>query len=157
MAEPDRPIVRIEGVTHRYGKTRAVDDVTIELPAGLMVGLLGPDGVGKSTLLGLISGARKLQQGRLEVLGGDMASASHRTAVGPPPHLLGGASDLDQGLCAFSFDPERVEPPTGLTDEHGGFGREQQPGERPGSGLRYGGRGLACRRLQLHPHRDGRG
>lgn len=83
MAEQEPPIVRIQGVTHRYKAVHAVDDVTLDIPKGLMVGLLGPDGVGKSTLMGLISGARKLQQGTLDVLGGDMASATHRNAVGP--------------------------------------------------------------------------
>ena len=83
MAEQDRLIARIQGVTHTYKKIRAVDDITLDIPSGLMVGLLGPDGVGKSTLMGLISGARKLQQGHLEVLGGDMASAAHRNAIGP--------------------------------------------------------------------------
>ncbi len=83
MTEQDRPIARIQGLTHAYKKVHAVDDVTLDIPSGLMVGLLGPDGVGKSTLMGLISGARKLQRGRLEVLGGDMASAAHRRAVGP--------------------------------------------------------------------------
>lgn len=48
-----------------------------------MVGLVGPDGVGKSTLLALIAGVRKIQQGKVEVLGGDMAQSSHRTAVCP--------------------------------------------------------------------------
>lgn len=83
MAEEDRPIACIQGVTHVYKKVHALDDVTLEIPAGMMVGLLGPDGVGKSTLLGLMSGARKLQQGRLEVLSGDMGSAQHRGIVGP--------------------------------------------------------------------------
>ncbi len=83
MAEHELPIARIQGLTHVYGKTHAVDDVTLDIPSGLMVGLLGPDGVGKSTLLGLIAGARKLQQGHLEVLGGDMASSAHRKAIGP--------------------------------------------------------------------------
>jgi len=83
MVEQERPIARIQGITHAYKMVHAVDDVTLDIPSGLMVGLLGPDGVGKSTLMGLISGARKLQQGRLEVLGGDMASAAHRNAVGP--------------------------------------------------------------------------
>ena len=82
-AAQDRLIARIQGLTHVYKKMHAVDDVTLDIPSGLMVGLLGPDGVGKSTLMGLISGARKLQRGRLEVLGGDMASAAHRKAVGP--------------------------------------------------------------------------
>ena len=83
MAAPDRPLARLQGVTHTYKRVRAVAGVNLEIPPGLMVGLLGPDGVGKSTLLGLLSGARKLQQGRLEVLGGDMASVRHRQAVGP--------------------------------------------------------------------------
>lgn len=92
MAEQGCPIARIQGVTHVYKKTHAVDNITLDIPAGLMVGLLGPDGVGKSTLMGLISGARKLQKGQLEVLGGDMASAAHRKAVGP------GIAYMPQGL-----------------------------------------------------------
>lgn len=83
MVDQARPVVRIQGLTHNYKDIPAVDDVTLDIPSGLMVGLLGPDGVGKSTLMGLISGARKLQLGRLDVLGGDMASAAHRKAVGP--------------------------------------------------------------------------
>ncbi|MGE0054732.1 MAG: ribosome-associated ATPase/putative transporter RbbA [Hyphomicrobium sp.] len=82
--KPERdPIVRIMGVTHVYKTVRALSDVTLDVPSGCMVGLLGPDGVGKSTLLGLIAGARKLQVGELEVLDGDMASSKHRREVGP--------------------------------------------------------------------------
>ena len=60
-----------------------LDAVTAEIPSGCMVGLIGPDGVGKSTLMGLIAGAKKIQSGKVHVLGGDMASARHRTAVCP--------------------------------------------------------------------------
>ena len=77
------PIARLEGITHRYGKTIAIDDVTLEIPAGKMVGFIGPDGVGKSSVLALISGVRKLQEGSIEVLEGDMDSQEHRNAVGP--------------------------------------------------------------------------
>jgi ribosome-dependent ATPase len=49
----------------------------------MMVGFIGPDGTGKSTLLGLISGAVKIQEGTIEVLGGDMAERSHRERVCP--------------------------------------------------------------------------
>jgi ribosome-dependent ATPase len=56
--------------------------------------LIGPDGVGKSTLLGLVAGARKLQQGTLQVLGGDMADSRFRREVSPRiaymPQGLGG-------------------------------------------------------------------
>lgn len=68
-------------VTHSYKKTRALDDVSVSIPAGTTVGLIGPDGVGKSTLLGLLSGARSLQSGTVNVLDGSMASAKHRQRV----------------------------------------------------------------------------
>ena len=69
MTLPDRPAVaRLQGLTLRYGRTLALDDVTLEFPAGRMVGLIGPDGVGKSSLLSLVAGARALQRGRIEVL-----------------------------------------------------------------------------------------
>jgi len=74
---------RLEAVSHGYGKTVALDAVSLNLPAGCMVGFIGPDGVGKSTLLGLIAGARKIQSGRVEALGGDMASGRHRRAAQP--------------------------------------------------------------------------
>jgi ribosome-dependent ATPase len=77
------PVVRLDGVNLRYGKTVALDDITLAIPTACMVGLIGPDGVGKSSLLALISGARKLQQGTLQVLAGDMASKRHRDSVCP--------------------------------------------------------------------------
>ena len=77
------PVVRLDGVNLRFGKTVALDDITLAIPASCMVGLIGPDGVGKSSLLALISGARKLQQGALQVLAGDMASKRHRDSVCP--------------------------------------------------------------------------
>ncbi|EDZ97740.1 ABC transporter related [Burkholderia sp. H160] len=77
------PAVRIEHVSLLYGKTVALRDVTQDVPAGLMVGLIGPDGVGKSSLLSLVAGARALQEGTVWVLGGDMASKRHRDEVCP--------------------------------------------------------------------------
>ncbi|PPD46718.1 MAG: multidrug ABC transporter ATP-binding protein [Methylobacter sp.] len=77
------PVVRIDNVSLRYHDTRALDALGLDIPANQMVGLIGPDGVGKSSLMSLLTGARKLQQGRIEVLGGDMADAAHRRAVCP--------------------------------------------------------------------------
>ncbi len=71
-------VASLRGLTHRYGQVLANQDIDLDIPAGRMVGLIGPDGVGKSTLLGLIAGARKIQQGQVLVLGGDMADAEHR-------------------------------------------------------------------------------
>ena len=76
-------VCRLRDVGLRYGKGSALAGVTLDIPGGRMVGLIGPDGVGKSSLLALIAGARAVQTGRVEVLGGDMAEARHRAAVGP--------------------------------------------------------------------------
>ncbi len=76
-------IARLDGVSHRYGKAIALNDITFEIPGGATVGLIGPDGVGKSTLLSLLAGARELQSGRIEVLNGDMANKKHRSLVCP--------------------------------------------------------------------------
>ncbi len=83
MSEPLAPVAQIAGVTLQYGQTRALDDLAVELPARRMVGLIGPDGVGKSSLLALIAGARRIQQGSVRVLDGDMGDAGHRRAVCP--------------------------------------------------------------------------
>lgn len=77
------PVARLAGVGLRYGETHALQQIDLSLPAQRMVGLIGPDGVGKSSLLALIAGARKLQDGQVEVLGGDMAEARHRRNVCP--------------------------------------------------------------------------
>ena len=80
---PGDAVVRLSGVRLRYRTTIALDGITLDLPGGCMVGLIGPDGVGKSSLLSLIAGARRIQEGRVEVLGGDMADAAFRRQVSP--------------------------------------------------------------------------
>ncbi|WP_216654673.1 ribosome-associated ATPase/putative transporter RbbA [Pseudogemmobacter hezensis] len=79
----DAAVAHIREVGLTYGRVKALDSVALDIPAGRMVGLIGPDGVGKSSLLALISGARALQTGALEVLGGDMSQPAHRKAVCP--------------------------------------------------------------------------
>jgi ribosome-dependent ATPase len=75
------PVARLGEVAHVYGVTAALAGVSLEIPAGCMAGLIGPDGVGKSTLLGLVAGVRRLQRGRLVVLGGDVRDRRHRAAL----------------------------------------------------------------------------
>ena len=77
------PAARLAGVSLHFGKTAALDAVDLEIPAGRMVALIGPDGVGKSSLFSLIAGARAIQQGTVEVLGGDMSDRGHREAICP--------------------------------------------------------------------------
>jgi len=75
------PAARLCDVSLSYGRRRALEAMTLDLPSGRMVGLIGPDGVGKSTLLSLVAGARRIQSGTVEALGGDMASAAHRRRI----------------------------------------------------------------------------
>lgn len=77
------PVASVAGVTLRYGKVAALDDVTLDIPPGRMVGMIGPDGVGKSSLLSLLAGARVIQGGEVRVLGGNMRDVEHRTRICP--------------------------------------------------------------------------
>ncbi len=70
----------LTGVTHAYRGAKALDGVSLRCPEGKMVGLIGPDGVGKSTLMALIAGVRRIQSGEVRALGGDMRDARHRSA-----------------------------------------------------------------------------
>ena len=89
----DAVVARLDGVSHRYGATLALDDVTIAVPARKMIGVIGPDGVGKSTMLALISGVRTVQSGKVIVFDGDVTKRSHlkglRARVAYMPQGLG--------------------------------------------------------------------
>jgi ribosome-dependent ATPase len=75
--------IRLSGVRLRFGDTVAVDGVDLDLPAGRTVAMIGPDGVGKSSLFALVVGARAIQEGTVEVLGGSMADPRHRRRICP--------------------------------------------------------------------------
>jgi ribosome-dependent ATPase len=81
MNSEKNPVARLHDVTHRYGKTTAVEALSLGVPAGRLVGFIGPDGAGKSTVLALISGVRKIQSGRVEVFGDDTSNARLRAAL----------------------------------------------------------------------------
>lgn len=100
----EKPIVaEIQNVSLKYGKTIALSNVSLSLPAGCMIGLIGPDGVGKSSLLALLSGAKVVQEGTLLVLGGDIANKKHRTKV--CPHI----AYMPQGLGKNLYKTLSVE------------------------------------------------
>ena len=81
--QTDTVVANISAVSLRYGATLALDAIDLQLPAGKMVGFIGPDGVGKSSLLSLIAGSRQLQEGSVWVLGGDMRAKKYRQRVCP--------------------------------------------------------------------------
>ncbi|HDZ1348787.1 TPA: ribosome-associated ATPase/putative transporter RbbA [Klebsiella pneumoniae] len=77
------PVALLEHVGQQFGATIALRDISLAIPARRMVSLIGPDGVGKSSLLSLIAGARTIEQGNVMVLGGDMRDVHHRREVCP--------------------------------------------------------------------------
>jgi ABC-type sulfate/molybdate transport systems ATPase subunit len=82
---------------------RQPDDLALELPSGRLTGLIRPDEVGKSKLLGIIAGVRQIQSGRVEVLGHAIVAMT----VGPRR-----SSWLPQGAAATASlrrAPERLD------------------------------------------------
>jgi len=77
----DTQVINGAHISHRYGKQRALEDVSFSLPEGSRCGLIGPDGAGKSSLLGLIAGVKILQKGELEVLAGPINKRRHRATL----------------------------------------------------------------------------
>lgn len=75
--------VEIRGLSHAYRGKTALDNITLSLPQGASIGMIGPDGVGKSTLLALIAGVKTIQKGSVRVLGADPARRREREALLP--------------------------------------------------------------------------
>lgn len=61
--------VAVSGLTKHFGRVRAVDDVTLDIPAGGVYGLLGPNGSGKTTLLSMLAGFIRPTAGMITLLG----------------------------------------------------------------------------------------
>ncbi len=67
-------MIQVEGLHKSYGSTRAVDGISLHVPAGTIYGLLGPNGAGKTTTISCISGLLKADSGRISIAGCDLAS-----------------------------------------------------------------------------------
>lgn len=120
MSAVPATVARLTSITHRYGTTLALDGVSLDIPAGCMAGCIGPDGVGKSTLLALIAGARAMQSGAIEVLGGDMADSRHRDVVCPR------IAYMPQGLGRNLYSTLSVRENVDFFGQLFGHGREER-------------------------------
>lgn len=83
MAEP---LIRLEGVSKRYGRIAALDGLSLEVPEGTVCGLLGPNGSGKTTAIRILLGLTKASEGRATLLGSSpgepgFAGAIHQTGA----------------------------------------------------------------------------
>src|SRR5215469_1717117 len=75
--------VDIRGVRHRYRTTVAVDDVSLTIAPGSTMALIGPDGVGKSTLLAIVAGVKRIQEGTVSALSANLSNREQRERVQP--------------------------------------------------------------------------
>lgn len=80
-------ILRIEGVTKKFGDVVAVDNVTLSLNQGEIFGLLGPNGAGKSTAINMVTGLLSMNKGKIFLLEQDIKKnsmeARHNTGIVP--------------------------------------------------------------------------
>ena len=147
---------KLDHVTLRYKAVTALDDVTLSIPGGCMVGLIGPDGVGKSSMLALISCARKIQQGHIDVLGENIGDAAIREALLPRiaymPQGLGKnlyptlsvAENIDFFARLFGQDrEERLRRIDELTKATGLFPFKDRPAGKLSGGMKQK-LGLCC-------------
>jgi ABC-2 type transport system ATP-binding protein len=66
-------VIRVDHLVKTFGRFTAVDDVSLEVPAGEIHGFLGPNGAGKTTTLRMIAGLLQPTRGRVEIDGRDLA------------------------------------------------------------------------------------
>ena len=97
-ARANGPVIAAHNVSVRFGGVQALDDASIEVHRNRIVGLIGPNGAGKTTLFNAISGLRRPEEGRIELLGQDVtewpAHERARAGVGRTFQLIGLARDL---------------------------------------------------------------
>ncbi|HVE63961.1 MAG TPA: branched-chain amino acid ABC transporter ATP-binding protein/permease [Mycobacteriales bacterium] len=96
--QPGQPVLRVSGLTVRFGGLVAVNEADLVVPRGQIVGLIGPNGAGKTTMFNAISGLVRPTEGRIELLGRDVtADPGHRRAaagMGRTFQNIGLAKDL---------------------------------------------------------------
>ncbi|HVL80408.1 MAG TPA: ABC transporter ATP-binding protein [Actinomycetota bacterium] len=105
-ARPERPAVRTYELTRTFGRLRAVDSVTLDIPRGAIFGLIGPNGAGKTTTLAMLATLLLPTSGHVEVAGFDPVTEQRevRRRLGYMPDVMGVVGDLrvDEYLRFFA-------------------------------------------------------
>lgn len=108
-------VLSVRGLTVRYGKARGIDDVSLDVPAGAVTGLLGPNGSGKTTLLRAVLDLVHPTMGSIDVAGTDSRHSSARARIGYlpgdlsfPPRLSGYSLIKRYAAAHGGLDQSRV-------------------------------------------------
>jgi len=107
-------MIKVEGLTKRYARNVAVDDISFEVEKGQIVGFLGPNGAGKTTAMRLITGFLEPDEGRVEVAGHDLAhdSLAVRQKIGYLPENAPAYGEMTvHGFLEFIAEARAVERP----------------------------------------------
>ena len=89
MHETERTMIRLNGVTKRFGEVEAVSAVDIEVPPGAFLALLGPSGCGKTTTLRMLAGLEEPTDGEIYLAGRRIADGREGTVVPPGERDIG--------------------------------------------------------------------
>ena len=73
--------IRLEHVSYAYGQERILEDINLQVTSGEVVSILGPSGVGKTTLFNLIAGILEVQSGRIVLDGGGESQGARELYV----------------------------------------------------------------------------
>ncbi len=106
------PVVRLSQITKRYGETLALDGIELELRAGEIYGLIGPDGAGKSSLLKIIAGILAQDAGELQVFGQRVSTEAQAELIKDQLGLM--PQGLGQNLYADLSIEENIDYFAGL-------------------------------------------
>ncbi len=115
---PAKEILQVEGLTRRYGRKTALDDVTFTVPSGAVFGLLGPNGAGKTTLVRIALGLVRATAGSVHLFGLPMPAGAiaARNRIGAMveiprfyPHLTGRGNLRVLGTLSGTADPTLIE------------------------------------------------
>lgn len=112
-------VLSVHGVSKRYGALQVIDNISLEVPAGITLGILGPNGAGKTTLFNLISGDVRADAGQLLFEGADIGRLPPhqrcRRGIGRSyqvPHPFAGMTVFENLLVAASFGANQTEHET---------------------------------------------
>lgn len=77
----ENPLLQVKAISFSYGQRKVLQDISFRAEAGEVIALLGPNGVGKSTLIKLLSGALSPSGGEISLFGRSLSSLSRREAA----------------------------------------------------------------------------